>query len=204
MTTALKKLKENGRDRLIAASLNLFSLKGFHACSIREICDKARANISLVSFHFGGKEGLLDVIFEELAEKDFDALISVLSSVESKDELKIRLKLFLEAYTDYSLKHAEVMSLFLEELERGTPQAEKRMEITFGKLWTSITNFLKAAQEKGMISEHLDSEILSYQIISPVSNLCRSRRTSKRIAFFNLKNEDFRKKLINQIIDTTI
>lgn len=204
MTAALRKLKENGRDRLIAASLNLFSLKGFHACSIREICDKARANISLVSFHFGGKEGLLDVIFEELSEKDFDEIISILGTVSSKDELKIRLKLFLETFTDYSLKHADVVSLFLDELERGTSQTEKRMEVTFGKLWTSLNSFLKEAQIKGMISDNLDCEILSYQILSPVSNLCRSRRTSTKMTFFNLKSEVFRKKLINQIIDTII
>ena len=204
MTSTLNKLKENGRDRLIAASLKLFSHKGFHACTIREICDKARANISLVSFHFGGKEGLLDVIFDELNEDDFDVINSVLSNVSSREDLKIRLKLFLDSYAEYSLKHADVVSLFFEEMERGNPQAEKRMKNTFGKVWSALNSFLKDAQDHELIPIHLDTQILSYQILSPISNLCRSRHTSTQVTFFSLKNAEFREKLHSQIIDTNI
>ena len=87
--STFKKLKETGRDRLIASSLKLFSQKGFHGCSIREICDAAKANISLISFHFGGKEGLLEVIFEELREKDFE-------DIEKFLERKVFLQLFVK------------------------------------------------------------------------------------------------------------
>jgi AcrR family transcriptional regulator len=200
MTSSLKKLKETGRDRLIAASLKLFSNKGFHACSIREICEAAKANISLVSFHFGGKEGLLDVIFEELTAADFAKLESLLTPVTSKEEMKIRLRIFFENYIDFAIKHGDVISLYLDELEKGNPQALERLPQTFEKTWKAINHFLQDAQDQKLISEEVNIEILSYQIMAPINHLLRTRFTSKQITLFSLSNEEFRQKLLGQII----
>lgn len=200
MTTVEKKLKENGRDRLIAASLKLFANKGFHACSIREICQEAKANISLVSFHFGGKDGLLDTIFEELVEQDFNKLETHLKDPTSIEDVKIRLELFLNAYIDFSIKHHDVISLYLEELERGTPQAMAIMPKTYGKLWTSLNAFFKDAQMRNLIDQNLDVEIIAFQILSPINHLIRSRRTSSRTTSFSLKDDEFRRKFLTQIV----
>lgn len=200
MTAIVKKSKENGRDRLIAASLKLFATKGFHACSIREICEVAKANISLVSFHFGGKEGLLDTIFEELVEQDFNKLEIHLKDPTSVEEVKIRLELFLNAYVDFSIKHGDVISLYLEELERGNPQAMSIMPKTYGKLWNSLIAFFSEAQAKNLIDQSLDAEIVAFQILSPINHLIRSRRTSSRTTNFSLIDDEFRKKFLTQIV----
>lgn len=204
MTAVLKNLKTTSRDRLIAASLKLFSNKDFHGCSIREICDAAKANISLISFHFGGKEGLLDAIFDKLVEHDFNKLEASLSNPTSVEDVKIRLNLFLNAYIDFSIKHCDVVSLFLEELERGNSQAVNILPKTYTKLWNSLTAFLKEAQEKKLISEDLDIEISAFQILSPINHLIRSRRTSLRTTKLALDDDNFRKKLLDQLVRTSL
>jgi TetR/AcrR family transcriptional regulator, regulator of cefoperazone and chloramphenicol sensitivity len=204
MTAVYKGLKKSGRDRLIAASLKLFSHKGFHACSVREICEAAKANISLVSFHFGGKEGLLDVIFEELIEQDFNRLNESLSTVSSKEDLKIRLNVFLVNYVEFSIKHGDVISLYLEELERGNKQAVEILPKTYGKLWQTLNQFLQLAKDKKIIDESIDVEIQAFQILSPINHLIRSRYTSSRTTMFSLKDESFRKKLVNQIVKSAV
>ena len=201
-TAPLKKIKETGRDRLIASSLKLFSQKGFHGCSIREICDAAKANVSLVSFHFGGKDGLLDVIFEEIAANDFSEMESYLQNPLTKEDMKIRLELFINSYVDFYLKHPDVVSLYLEELERGHHQAMEILPVTFGKIWKSLVRFLKEAQENKLIIEKIDAKILAYQIISPVSHLMRSRKSSYVNSLFTLDDEKFRKQIILQIVET--
>lgn len=204
MTTEIKKTKENGRDRLIAASLKLFAEKGYHACSIREICEEAKANISLVSFHFGGKEGLLDTIFEGLEEKDFDKLEVLLVKPNSEEDLKICLKHFLHDYVDYSIHHGDVISLYLEELERGNPQAIEIQPKTYGKLWNSLIDFLKIAQERKLIEAKVDTEIMAFQILAPINHLIRSRRSSSRVTNFSLENESFREKFLAQIVRASV
>ena len=46
------------RAALLAAALQVFGDKGFEAASTREIASAARANIAMIAYHFGGKEGL--------------------------------------------------------------------------------------------------------------------------------------------------
>ena len=46
------------RDRLLAVAIKRFAELGFHRTSVRDICDRARANPGAVSYHFGGKSQL--------------------------------------------------------------------------------------------------------------------------------------------------
>lgn len=202
MTATLKKIKKNGRDRLIATSLKLFSQKGFHACSVREICDIAKANVSLISFYFGGKVGLLDAILEELTESDFNKINEVICSVNSVVDFTVRLNIFLNGYIDFSIKHADVIGLYLEELERGNKYAVEILPKTYGKIWKSLNVFLQSAQDQKIIDESLDVKILAFQILAPINHLIRSRHNPLMTSFFSFEDEKIKKKFIEQIIKT--
>jgi AcrR family transcriptional regulator len=56
-------------DRLLAAATELFARRGFHATSIREIADRAGANVASGHYHYGSKRGLyLQVLRNQFAE----------------------------------------------------------------------------------------------------------------------------------------
>src|SRR6266850_7915162 len=44
--------------RLLEAAGEIFAEHGYRAATVRQICEKARANIAAVNYHFGDKEGL--------------------------------------------------------------------------------------------------------------------------------------------------
>lgn len=52
------------RDRLINAALHEFADRGIDAATLREITDRAQANIAAVNYHFGSKDGLIRSILE--------------------------------------------------------------------------------------------------------------------------------------------
>ncbi|WP_427180798.1 TetR family transcriptional regulator [Paenibacillus sp. TC-CSREp1] len=52
------------KTRILLAAKKLFALQGYDGTSVRQICDEAGANVSLVSYHFGGKEKVFDALFE--------------------------------------------------------------------------------------------------------------------------------------------
>ncbi len=198
----MKKTKENGRDRLIVSALTLFCERGYHGVSVREICDHANANPSLISFHFGGKEALLETIFEGMKSSKFDELENILSSVQDENEFKLKLKIFFNSYVEFYLENSEVIRLYLEQLEREHPYAVSLFPHTFGKLWHGLVNFIHQAQEKGIVDRNLDSKVLAYSIWTPVTSSIRSKKSTHLACQFSLKDQTFLDLLIKQIIES--
>jgi len=46
------------REALLEAGAEIFAQRGYAAATVREICDRARANIAAINYHFGDKTGL--------------------------------------------------------------------------------------------------------------------------------------------------
>ena len=52
------------KQRILDTAVRLIARKGFHAVGVREIASKAKVNISMISYYFGGKAGILKAINE--------------------------------------------------------------------------------------------------------------------------------------------
>lgn len=57
------------RAALITAAAPLFAEQGFDATRIRDIADKARANVAAINYHFGSKMGLYQAVMKAQAEQ---------------------------------------------------------------------------------------------------------------------------------------
>jgi len=62
------------RDRVISAAVELFSHRGYHGVGVREIAQAAGVNVSMISYYFQGKAGVLREILKECQEKYAAAL----------------------------------------------------------------------------------------------------------------------------------
>lgn len=51
--------------RILQAAKKLFAQQGFNATTVRQICEEAGANVSLVSYYFGGKDKVFEALFKE-------------------------------------------------------------------------------------------------------------------------------------------
>src|SRR6185369_3265313 len=47
-------------ERLLNAATRLFADRGFAKVTVRDICERANANVAAVNYHFGGKVGLYE------------------------------------------------------------------------------------------------------------------------------------------------
>lgn len=64
-------MEKDSRTRLLEAAIPLFAGKGFAGVSIRDVAKAAGVNSALVSYYFGGKEGL----YREILESHFSHIV---------------------------------------------------------------------------------------------------------------------------------
>ena len=60
------------RRRLLDAAAEVFDAEGFRAATIRQICQRAGANVAAIHYHFGGKEELYVELLRELGRRAFE------------------------------------------------------------------------------------------------------------------------------------
>lgn len=95
--------------RLLNAALECFLADEYHKVTTRMIAEKANANISMIRYYFGNKEGLYEEMIRSTMTPLLDVLDGHLSSVSGYGE-------FLRLYYDTMRKHPDFPKLILKVL----------------------------------------------------------------------------------------
>lgn len=105
------------RDNLIEAAMPLFAAKGLNGVSIREVAGAAGVNISMISYYFGGKEGL----YAAILTKQF-AILGKLEEIEQMDiDTLKKFELYVRATVSRYRKNPYLLRFYTSELTNPTP-----------------------------------------------------------------------------------
>ena len=104
------------RENIIAAALPLFAAKGLNGVSVRELARAAGVNLSMISYYFGGKEGLYAAV---LAEQ-----FVILEKLEEIKQLEIdtlqKFELYVRATVSRYRKNPHLLRFYTSELTNPT------------------------------------------------------------------------------------
>ncbi|KPL15990.1 hypothetical protein AMJ74_00115 [candidate division WOR_3 bacterium SM1_77] len=91
--------KEKGaRQRLYDAALSLFAQKGYNAVGTREIAKKAKVNIAMINYYYGGKAGILKTIINMAYEKHTAAITNADMLQEPEKHIRAVIRNFIEFF----------------------------------------------------------------------------------------------------------
>lgn len=190
----------SSRDKLIEAAITLFSERGYEGTSVTDLVEQSQVNVSLISYHFGGKRGLLEAVLNTVAHDKLVQANRFLCKSDTITEFKVRIENFLEELCLFFTEQAPLIKLFLSELEQGSEDAEKGFNVAYSDLITSFEKFLKDAQGMGFVRKTPNARILLVQVIGPLSALATSRNATTKYLDVSLDNSTFRKSLIESLI----
>ncbi len=84
MSTASGEAKVATKQRLIEAAESLFADEGFEKVSVRDITQRANANVAAVNYHFGSREGLVEIVMARYISPVNEERLARLEGLERK------------------------------------------------------------------------------------------------------------------------
>lgn len=90
--------REERREKLIAAGLELFGTRGYAATSVKSICDQAGLSPRYFYEHFDDREDLLLAVCQTVSEEVMHA--SLEASTTAEEEIEARVRAGIRAYIE--------------------------------------------------------------------------------------------------------
>ncbi len=155
--------KQDAKTCILAAAAKLFSRCGLDKTSTRDISKDSQANISLISYHFGGKEGLYREVIREFALKVREKVQPSISEFRSQPMTK---ELFMKEVEtmvgnmiEMRTSHPEISLILAREKIEGMPLCKEVHEEVFYPMIQNFFEMFKAAQAKGIVKKNLHPAI---------------------------------------------
>lgn len=146
---------ERTREALLEAALSEFSAKGLAGARVSEIAARAGVDKQLISYYFGGKEGLYRALFQRWLDQE-----------EQFATPELSLEDLVARYVTDSVEHREMHRLFLRE---GLDEdAATGLHPADDSLAAEIAD-LRLRQERGEIAADLDPALLLLVLTGAVS-----------------------------------
>jgi AcrR family transcriptional regulator len=169
---------EDTKQRLIAVAGEVFAEQGFKAATVRDICQRAKANIAAVNYYFGDKNGLYFEAVQaahccppELMNPDWPAGLTA----------EEKLRLFIEKMLQHLLDdrrpawHAQLM---MREMAEPTEACAKLVEGYIRPSAETLRGILKGLlpaggteEERWMVGCSIIGQCLFYKVNAPVVRL---------------------------------
>jgi AcrR family transcriptional regulator len=188
------------KEKLIQASKSLFSEKGYNGTTVKDIADAARMNVSLVSYHFNGKEGLYRACLEQIGKARLAAAERILQQPQSLEEFRIRFQMFLEEVITVHLEEPEVARIINRECDMAMPVAQDIFKETFLKCYETLINFFKSAQQKGILKKDLQIDILVGFLFGGVLHFVHKDKLAEQHFGLTIKNPKYREGIVQQSV----
>jgi AcrR family transcriptional regulator len=118
---------QDTRDRLLSEGARLFAERGFAKVTVRDICQRAGANVAAINYHFGGKVGLYDQIMRsaiEIMQATTTLAREAGAGLPAEGRLRAYIRVFIERIVGGG-RQSWIHQLMLREISEPTPALDR-------------------------------------------------------------------------------
>lgn len=139
-------------DRIIAASIEIFSSVGFKAATYRGIAMAAGVSHGLVRYHFRSKKKLWIHVMDHIMSGYFDHLEKSLSqSARYVDTPAEKMRVVIRELIEFLAKHPEVPQILTRESPKGSTHLKATIETHLRKNYIIVRKIIDDGQKLGQI-----------------------------------------------------
>jgi AcrR family transcriptional regulator len=195
---------ELSSEELKAALLKIarkhFALHGFQGASLKSIAEEAGVASSLLNYHFKDKSGLFKSCIELFAQARMQALNRILAEPRNKDEMRVRLELFVDETICSVIDDPHGFEIIQQEIKAGNPMIIELFENTMLQGFKNVVQFFAQAQRNGLVQPDLDPMILASLLFSSTCDSTRKDLLAQ--TFFNVSftQTEWRQKFSRHVV----
>ncbi len=190
----------SSREDILKAALELFAMRGYAETTVQDIVKKAKINLSMVSYYFGGKEALYIACLHRAAEQGIKDIERILFAPKSKEEFKIRLDLFIDEFLTSHVKKKYETTLIKREFSNPTKFARSVVDQTIPHFFHIIEDYFKAAQKIEVLKKDIDTKLLTLLFLSPLITFTGEPELVKLVSPEGITSQSLRATLSEKII----
>ena len=142
------------KDKILKAAKELFAKKGFDGTSTREIVNAAGVNITLIAYHFGGKENLFFSMFDHFMEDTYHNETNITTSA-LLDEFKSIINYIIRL----RFEDPQLVKILHHEIILNSSRCDK-IKTSLIPIWTRVKTLLLEGNAKGIFEfENIDNAL---------------------------------------------
>ncbi|WP_232699845.1 forespore capture DNA-binding protein RefZ [Brevibacillus daliensis] len=139
---------EQTKERILQAASELFHSQGYNGTSVRQIAERANVNVALISYHFQGKQGVLEKLISSYYDQFFHSMHERVSEEKLTSCLE-ELEEMVSVYAHYQHEHAAVTRLIERELSVETMLAREVMTVYIHQVKHSFASVIEKGIRNG-------------------------------------------------------
>lgn len=169
---------KTSREEIIAATLDVLRERGLARLTTREIASRMGISEGSIFYHFGDRQGLLEAVFSATLHPVLEFKTAPLQAPPTVAELRNGLLAITDnvgAFLDAGL---DVLLASQADAELRDDLFAVMAENDHGPHHsiTTIANFIRAAQDSGLVDHRADADALAYLLIGSVFLRCTQPR----------------------------
>lgn len=161
--------EKDTRLKIIFAAAKLFAEKGLDGTSTREIAEHTGSNISLISYYFGGKEGLYKAVIQQFATQAKERFQKVYEHYDAekmdKESFLAFMKALITGMVTMKSSKPEIATIMQREILSGLPYCREVHDTTFSNLCDAIVGILDTAKKKKILKPDVNSQHLFLSMV---------------------------------------
>ena len=194
---------DNTKSQILTSALELFALNGFTATSVKDIADHAKANPSLINYHFGSKDGLYEACLKVEANTFTSFFDRHIGDFSNKDEYRLKLKMLIEKLIASSEENKFIERIIRREidLEPIHPAILDVFKKTTLPLYERTILFIKKGQGAGYIRSDLDAKQICVLFLGSIQHVIRTDHLRKKLFGVSISDKKEQSSLTNTTIE---
>lgn len=192
---------EELREQILKVAGKHFAENGYQGASLKDIAAEAGVAGSLINYHFKDKAGLFSRYIEAFGEDRRDAIKRILNHPETRDEMKVRIQLFIEEMVASVTSDPHNYDIIDREMRAGNPAVLEAFEKTILSTFNVVVEFLDHAKKKGLVRADVDSTVIAGLLFSCACDSASKDQLSKRFFDRTLADPAYRKLYCANIVE---